>query len=400
VPIKTRFDLKTIIIFFKGVTMKKVLIFTLIAVFAISFSLIGVGCAQETAETTAAPETTAAEETTAAPETTAAEETTAAPEEPLKIYYIATDTTTHPFWRAQAESMSEYAEEIGIDLTILDAGDDAEQQTSQVETVVAQGSDAVVYCAADTGVAVSHIAMMKEAGIPVVNNNRQVPEGEYDVQFAFNEVSGGATSATMVVDFLMDKYGEAKGKILELQGALTDENSVLRSEGFYSVTDTYEGVEVITRNTAWDLNKSASEALDAFQANPDIDAIYLQSDYLLPTILNIIEDKPKVGEDGHIYVISLSGDSLSLSLIREGTIDSSLNMDVIQMALISVDFAIDLTEGIIPEAGTTIEEDKPWGPVDVVAAEGGGVKMELREYPVTIDNVDNPDLWGNIYELD
>ena len=383
--------------------MKKVLILTLLAIFAVSLTFMGIGCKEEVAETTAA-ETTAAETTAA--ETTAAEETEAEVEEteaeeegPLKIYYVASDTTTHPFWRSQAESMADYAEELGVDLTILDAGNDTEQQTSQVETVVTQKPDAVIYCAVDTGVGVSHIAMMKEAGIPVVNNNRQVPEGTYDIQFAFNEVNGGATSAELVVDFLTEKYGEPKGKILEMQGALTDENSVLRSQGFYSVTDQYEDVMVLTRNTAWDLNKSASEALDAYQANPDIDAIYLQSDYLLPTILNIIEDKPQVGEEGHIYVISLSGDSLAVSLIRDKIIDCSLNMDVIQMALIALDFAIGLTEGVVPEVGSMIGEGEPWGPVEVMPAEGGGVQMELKEYPITLENVDDPNLWGNQYEL-
>ena len=377
--------------------MKKTLICLLVSVFILSIVFIGTACKEEPTE---AEEAAPAEEPTEAEEAAPAEEIETAEEGPLAIYYIVTDTTTHPFWRSQAESMADYAEELGVDLTILDAGNDVEQQTSQVETVLAKKPDAIIYCAVDTGVAVSHIAMMKDAGIPVVNNNRQVSGGQYDIQFAFDEFKGAAASAEMIVDFLMDKYGEAKGKILEMQGALTDENAVLRSRGLYSVTDTYENVKVITVNTGWDLNKSAAGALDAFQANPDIDAIYLQSDYLLPTILGLVEDKPKVGEDGHIYVISLSGDSLSLSLIRDRTVDASFNMNVIQMALLSLDFAIDLTEGIKPEVGATYEDDKPWGPIEVFAAEGGGVKMNIREYPVTIDNVDDPTLWGNQYKLD
>lgn len=374
--------------------LKKFITISIIAAFIVTLGLSGVSC--KVAATTTSAETTKAAETT----TTAAAETTAAEEKPLDIYYVVTDTTSHPFWRAQAEGMADKAKELGVNLTILDAGNDTEQQTSQVETVVAKKPDAVIYCAVDTGVAVSHIAMMKDAGIPVVNNNRQVPGGSYDVQFSFDEMAGAAASAQMIVDFLTDKYGEAKGKILEMQGALTDENAVLRSRGLYSVTDTYKNIKVITKNTGWDLNKSAAVALDAFQADPDIDAIYLQSDYLLPTILSIVEEKPKVGEDGHVYIISLSGDSLSLSLIRDRIIDASFNMNVIQMALLSLDFAIDLTKGIKPEVGAIYEDDKPWGPIEVFAAEGGGVKMNIKEYPVTIDNVEDKTLWGNQYQLD
>jgi ribose transport system substrate-binding protein len=384
--------------------MKKILIFSLVMIFTLSVAFMGIACKEEQVTEEAAPaeEEAAPAEEEAAPaeeEEAPAEEEEAA-EEPLEIYYIAADTTTHPFWRAQAGSMSEYAEELGVDLTILDAGNDTEQQTTQVESVVAKKPDAVIYCAVDTGVGVSHIAMMKDAGIPVVNNNRQVPEGTFDIEFSFAELDGAEASAQMIVDFLMDKYGEATGKLLEMQGALTDENAVIRSNGIHNIIDGYENIQIISKGTEWDLNKAGTAALDAFQANPDIDAVYLPSDYLLPAVISQVEDKPLAGEDGHVYIISLSGDSLSLSLIRDLTIDASFNMNVIQMALLSLDFAIDLTRGIVPAVGDMYEEDEPWGPIEVFEAEGGGVEMFVREYPVTIDNVDDPDLWGNQYELD
>ncbi len=366
--------------------MKRIGIWLLIVAFVFSISIIGTACKEEA---------TPAEETE---EAAPAEEETA--EEPLKIYYIATDTTSHPFWRAQAGGMTKYAEELGVNLTILDAGNDTELQTTQVESVVAKKPDAVIYCAVDTGVAVSHIQMMKDAGIPVVNNNRQVPEGAFDVEFSFSELEGAEASAQMIVDFLMDKYGEAKGKVLEMQGSLTDENAVIRSNGIHNILDGYENIKVISKGTEWDLNKAASAALDAFQANPDIDAIYLPSDYLLPAVISQVDGKPLAGEDGHVYIVSLSGDSLALSLIRDGTIDASFNMNVIQMALLSLDFAIDLTMGIVPEVGDMYEENEPWGPIEVFEAEGGGVEMFITEYPVTIDNVDVQGLWGNEYELD
>jgi len=377
--------------------MKKTVISFLILIFTASLVFAGVSCKEEAAEVTTAEKTAA--ETTAA-EITTVEETTAADEGPLEIYYVVTDTTSHPFWRAQAESMAAYAKELGVNLTILDAGNNTEQQTTQVESVVAKKPDAVIYCAVDTGVGVSHIAMMKDAGIPVVNNNRQVPEGAYDVEFSFDELSGAEASAQMIVDFLTDKYGEPKGKVLEMVGALTDENAVIRSRGIHNVVDKYEGIKVISVNTEWDLNKATTGALDAFQANLDIDAMYLPSDYLLPTILGLVEDKPKVGEEGHIYVVSLSGDSLVLSLIRDRIIDASFNMNVIQMALLSLDFAIDLTKGNAPKVGDIYEEDKPWGPIEVFKAEGGGVQMYIKEYPVILDNVNDPGLWGNQYELE
>jgi ABC-type sugar transport system substrate-binding protein len=268
-----------------------------------------------------------------------------------------------------------------------------------VETAILKEPDAVLYTAVDSGVGVSHIASMKEAGIPVINNNRPIKGANYDVSFIFNEIDGGELAAELCIDFLKDKYGEPRGKILELQGALSDENAILRSQGINNVTKEYRGVEVITKNTNWDLVQAGAVALDAFEAHPDIDAIYLQSDYLLPAILPIVEDKPKAGEDGHIFVVSLSGDPVALSLIREGLVDVSINMDVIQLAKTSFELVLKVIKGEEIEVGSFIGQGEPWGPCEIKSAPGGGVDTKMKMYPININNVDKPHLWGNQYEL-
>ncbi len=320
-------------------------------------------------------------------------------EGPLDIIYLITDATSHPFWIAQVDALKEYAKELGVNITISDAANDSSTQTSQVETAILKEPDAVLYTAVDSGVGVSHIASMKEAGIPVINNNRPIKGANYDVSFIFNEIDGGELAAELCIDFLKDKYGEPRGKILELQGALSDENAILRSQGINNVTKEYRGVEVITKNTNWDLVQAGAVALDAFEAHPDIDAIYLQSDYLLPAILPIVEDKPKAGEDGHIFVVSLSGDPVALSLIREGVVDVSINMDVIQLAKTSFELVLKVIKGEEIEVGSFIGQGEPWGPCEIKSAPGGGVDIKMKMYPINNNNVDKSHLWGNQYEL-
>jgi ABC-type sugar transport system substrate-binding protein len=322
-----------------------------------------------------------------------------APDEIIDISYLITDATSHPFWIAQIDALKDYAKELGVNITINDAANNSSTQTSQVETAILKEPDAVMYTAVDSGIGVSHIASMKEAGIPVLNNNRPIKGANYDVSFIFDEIDGGKLAAELCIDFLEDKYGEPRGKILELQGALTDENAILRTQGIYSVTDKYDDVEVITKNTNWDLVQAGAVALDAFEANPDIDAIYLQSDFLLPSILPIVEDKPKVGEEGHIFVVSLSGDPVALSLIRDGIVDVSINMDVIQMAKTSLELILKVLKGEEIMVGSFIGEGEPWGPCEVKSAPGDGVDIKMKMYPIDIKNVDAPGLWGNQYEL-
>ncbi|GEM_PF-6066783 len=363
----------------------------LIVVLIASISLYGCATTETTAaETTAAPETTAAE-TTAAPETTAAAETTAA--EPMEIVHM-TVMLDHPYWIAQDETIHEMATELGINVTTLNATNDATLQASQVDSVILQMPDAVIFTAVDTGAGVAMIEKMRDAGIHVVSNNRPILEGDIELQIVIDPIIMGQQSGQAFVDSAMEKYGEAKGDYLEIQGLLSDDNVTQWEVGFANVMDQYPDMKWEVKNCEWDLVKATQQVTDAFTANPNWDGIWTQSDYLIPAVTPVVKDLPLAGEDGHVFWVSHSGDEFALEQVREGFMDVTINMPVNDMAALSLEYAIKLVNGEEIMAGQVTQEGANWSPSEI--KEGPtGLQLFLASWPVTKENVDDPELWGN-----
>jgi len=364
----------------------------LIVVLVASFSLYGCKTPAATTEAETAAATEA--ETAAATEAETAAATEAA--EPIKVVHM-TVMLDHPYWVAQDATIVEMAKEMGVELTTLNATNDATLQASQVDTVVLQKPDAVIFTAVDTGAGVALIKKMRDAGIHVVSNNRPILEGDIELQIVIDPVIMGVQSGESFVNYAIDKYGEAKGDFLEIQGQLSDDNVTQWEVGFKQVMDMNQNLKWDVKNCDWDLVKATQQVTDAFTANPNWDGIWTQSDYLIPAVTPIVKDYPLSGEDGHVFWVSHSGDEYALEQVREGFMDVTINMPVNDMAALSLEYAIKLVNGETITAGTVTREGAKWSPSEI--KEGpAGLQLFLASWPVTKENVDDPELWGNKFK--
>jgi ribose transport system substrate-binding protein len=315
-----------------------------------------------------------------------------------KVAYL-TVVLDHPYWRAQAAGIEALAKKLGVELSILNAANDPIKQASQVDSVILQKPDAVIFTAVDTGAGAALAAKIKAAGIHLIVNNRPIPGATYDLQIVIDPIAMGKQSAQAFVDFAKARYGSPKGTFLELQGQLSDDNVIQWEKGFKSVMDKYPNMKWNVQNTNWDIVRATQQAADAFMANPDYDGVWTQSDALIPAVTPIVRDKPKSGEKGHVFWVSHSADEYALSLIREGQMDMSVNMPVNDMAGLSLEYALQLVKGQKLRPGTVTRKGAPWSPSKIVKGEKG-LDFYLASWPVTSKNADDPTLWGNLMKTE
>lgn len=313
--------------------------------------------------------------------------------EPIKIVHL-TVMLDHPYWRAQDATIVEMAKELGVELTTLNATNDSTLQASQVDTIILQKPDAVIFTAVDTGAGVALIQRMRDAGIHVVSNNRPILDGDIDLQIVIDPVIMGMQSGEAFVNYAIEKYGEAKGDFLEIQGQLSDDNVTQWELGFKQVMDENPNMKWDVKNCDWDLVKATTQVTDAFTANPNWDGIWTQSDYLIPAVTPIVKDYPLSGEDGHVFWVSHSGDEFALEQVKEGFMDVTINMPVNDMAALSLEYAIKLVNGEEITAGTVTREGAKWSPSEI--KEGPtGLQLFLASWPIDMTDAGDPNLWGN-----
>jgi ABC-type sugar transport system substrate-binding protein len=184
-----------------------------------------------------------------------------------------------------------------------------------------------------------------------------------------------------------------KGTVLSLQGDLATINGQDRTDGFRDcMEENYPDIELIERPTDWQTEKATDATQTVLTSNPDLSGIYMQSDsVMLSGVLSTLEQEgldAKVGEPGHVVLVSIDGTSQALDKIRSDELDAAVSQPLDLYAKYGVEYLQGAVEGETFEVGPTDHDS------EIVDYEGN--LMDLLPAPlVTKENVDDPNLWGN-----
>jgi inositol transport system substrate-binding protein len=197
---------------------------------------------------TAATEAPAATDAPAATEAPAVTEAPATGDINIGVAFPNSDT----FLSRVQDGMKVKAEELGVTVNITDAKDDVAAQLSQVENFVSQGVSAIIVVPVDTSAAQPMADAAKAANIPLVfvNRNPSIPGVPY--------VGSDSLFAGQVEMEELAKLAGNKGDVVILQGQVTNEAAVLRTQGCNEKAEA-AGMKVVeTQEGGWDRAKAQS----------------------------------------------------------------------------------------------------------------------------------------------
>lgn len=196
-------------------------------------------------------------------------------EEPLKIGVIYL-TAEHPYYQAHAMHTQNYTSKLGVDLIELDGKLDQANMASQMENLVAQKVDGIIYCLLEGAAGSADINMAQEAGIPVITFAIKHDASTADAPFVgIDEKMAGALGGKEAAEKFKVLFPNEKAKIavVEVPGvsASTDRSDGF-IEGFQSILSDAE--VVIRLNGEGKKDKSMAVTEDAIQANPDLNVFF------------------------------------------------------------------------------------------------------------------------------
>ena len=245
---------------------------------------------------------------------------------------------TNAFQIAVTEGAQAKADELGVELSILSADQDAAKQISQIEQCVSEGYDAILFepvdpdglrdaakAAADAGVVminvVSSCTDWESAGISAVACGDNVKAGENEMQH--------------VADLL-----EGKGNVAILTGPSSTTDSLDRLEGYRNILANYpEMTEVVApADCEWDTAK-AQATVESWLSAYDLDAIVCQNDGMAVGAGNA------AGANSGIVITGLDGTPDGYEAIKDGRITGTVAQDGGLMASSGVEAAVTLLDG-------------------------------------------------------
>ncbi|GAA6208508.1 ABC transporter substrate-binding protein [Cognatishimia sp. WU-CL00825] len=243
------------------------------------------------------------------------------------------------------------ASDRGYDVIEVVADGDAQQQNAQIQSLIAQGVDAILVCAVDQNTIERALLAAKRADIPVVAYDRDLPDSRVVQAFVGpDSLIDGRLAGEYTAKALSGKTGQIT--IVELIGALNDQNGIDRSKGFREGIAKLENVNLIEVPTDWDSARALSGTQNAFQANPEVAAVFAATDTHIPAVETVLADLGKLApmsDDGHVVITGVNGSNDGYQAVLSGTADAFVVMGTEATGRKAVDLAANILAGVAVE---------------------------------------------------
>ncbi|SFI87985.1 D-xylose ABC transporter substrate-binding protein [Celeribacter neptunius] len=279
-------------------------------------------------------------------------------------------------WKTDEGAIKAALEAAGAEYVSADAQSSSAKQLSDIESLIAQGVDALIVLAQDTQAVIPAVQMAADEEIPVIAYDRLIedPRAYY---LTFDNIEVGRLQAKAVYDAM------PKGNYVMIKGSPTDPNADFlrggQQEVLQSAIDAGDITIVGEAYTDGWLPANAQRNMESILTANDnkVDAVVASNDGTAGGAVAALAAQGMAG----IPVSGQDGDHAALNRIALGTQTVSVWKDSRELGRNAAEIAVELAGGTAPaDVAGTVKFTTP-----------GGNEMDakfLAPIPITKDNLD------------
>lgn len=259
-----------------------------------------------------------------------------------KVIGLSISTLNNPFFVDLKDGAQAAAKELGIELVVMDAQNDASKQMANIENLVQQKVSVLIVNPVDSKAVVPAIEAANKANIPVITVDRGAEGGKIVSAIASDNVAGGKMAAKLLVD----KLG-GKGKVIELEGIPGSSAANDRGKGFDDEIKTAAGITLLAKQPAdFDRAKGMKVMENLLQANPEIQAVFAQNDEMALGAMEAIKAVKR-----EVLVVGFDATADAVKAVNNGDMLATVAQKPKDMGKVSVETAQKLMNGeTVPES--------------------------------------------------
>ena len=216
-----------------------------------------------------------------------------------------------------ASAVNEFGKYDNLTFYTADGNDSSPKQIADVEDLLARDIDLLMIRPDNPEALSAIVESTYDSGIPVVVTGRGVATDKYTTFVMLDDAELGRYAAEHAVMLLTEKYGEPRGKVVEIQGTAGAGSAIARSTGINEVLDQYPDIEVVASQPAnyqRAMGKTVMENI--LQAQPEIDLVISASG---ESLVGAMEAMEAVGRLDEPFIVGIDGYNGLLKAIHEGT---------------------------------------------------------------------------------
>ena len=255
---------------------------------------------------------------------------------------FSVSTLNNPFFVTLTEGARKAATENNVELVVVDAGDDAAKQTSDIEDLVSRNVGVLIVNPVDSDAVAPAVKSAMSQGIKVIAVDRGVNGVDVDCQIASDNVAG----ARMATEYLMELVGEG-AKVAELQGVPGASATIDRGEGFHQVAD--KSLQVAASQTA-NFNRAEGMTVmeNILQSDGAIKGVFAHNDEMA---LGAVEAVAASGKD--IKIVGFDATDDAQKAVKDGKMAATVAQKPDKMGETAIETAVKIM------AGETVEKSIP-----------------------------------------
>lgn len=251
------------------------------------------------------------------------------------------------------KAMQDYAKEHpDIELTIVDANQNASTQLNQVENFIAKKMDAIIVHPVDTESTQPIVEAAKKAGIPLIAVNRKFPGADCYVG------SDAYESGKLLMEYLAQKAG-GKGNVAIMVGTLGSEPARLRTQAIKDVIAKYPNMKIVLEGAAdWVRDKGMALMENWLQSGKEFDIVASNNDEMAIGAIKALEAAGKLSK---VMVGGIDALPQALQYLKEGKMAVTVFQNAHDQGYRGVEMAYKAAKGekIPPEVMIPYELVKP-----------------------------------------
>lgn len=312
---------------------------------------------------------------------------------------------TAGYIQAFVHGATQAAEEMGHQITIVNADADSLRIINAIDNFLMQGIDGFILAGAEDLVTlVPGIETLNNAGIPIVAVDTSPEGGFVDLFVTVCIRDSSRRAAEQMIEGIRSAHGGQvpEGVVIEITGSLVDMFTTLANQGFSSVMEQHPQLTVVQGEGRWNNDDSFNRTSDLLtRYGDDVVAVYVHTPDIMGAgavaAIQAANLDPRdffisgmwLGPEG----VELMQDDLLYAVVAPPA------YDIILKAMYYLDILMQC--GTLPPLGTVIEEEGTfWSPAEVMENEHAapGSKTLLITAPMVPQEVSHTDprLWENM----
>ena len=252
-------------------------------------------------------------------------------------YALCMSHLTNHFTNTLASAARARANELDVELIVMDAQQDTARQAGQIETLLQDGIDGLMIEPAAAAGLESVLRQAMASGLPVVLVTQRVDDPTlYDCYVGTDARVSGQLELSACLEAI-----EYQGDLAVLRGPVGSQAADARYQGYRTELIGQPNVRIVAElNADWNADRAETIVSNWLLAGKQMDAIVAQNDEMA---IGAIKALRTAGLTGSVQVFGIDASDQALQAIRQGEMTATISQQTALQGSMAMDICIALS---------------------------------------------------------